>query len=142
MLSVMDTDPGAKDMEPEGRKPLPARPPTEPAPPPAPSGEAPLSSEPQVTIVGRGGTWRVRVLGKSGRAGGRSVPLMLLEFSADGGRAPVLEAVVSGSSLDTLPDETLLTALARAAEPRDADRKRPFFEEADGARRNEPRLPD
>ena len=137
--------------EPPRQKPLPARPAlpasgdppagavTEtvavlpPAPTPPLPGGPPAPDVSELRVSGRGGAWRVRVLGRSGRASARSAPLMLLGFLPEeaGGSAPTLEATVAGRGLAELSDEVLLSALARAVPPRTDTGRRPFFEDAD-----------
>lgn len=101
-------------------------------PPPAGGTEPELS---EARVSGRGGSWRVSVLGRSGRASARSAPLLLLGFSLEdaggGASAPTLEASVAGRALEDLSDDLLQSALVRAvARPPDT-RRRPFFEDAD-----------
>ena len=122
--------------DPSRPKPLPARlAPGDPRPAPTPPAEAThAQDEPEVTVSGRGDTWRVTVLGRSGRAEARSAPLMLLGFSPARPGAASLEALAAGRSLLDLPQEALESALMRALEPAAGDRRRPFFEDADGAR--------
>jgi len=138
--------------EPPRQKPLPARPafptpgdmpqgtvtPPAVSPPPdahtmpAPGGgTGPEVSEARVS--GRGGSWRVSVLGRSGRASARSAPLLLLGFSPEGtgASALTLEATVAGRALDELSDDVLRSALVRAVAPPTDTRRRPFFEDAD-----------
>lgn len=122
--------------DPSRQKPLPARPApgdSRPAPthPPQPT---PSPEEPEVVVSGRGDTWRVTVLGRSGRAEARSAPLMLLGFSTDRPGTERLEALAAGRSLHDLPQAELESALTRAQEPAPSDRRRPFFEDADAAR--------
>ena len=138
--------------EPPRQKPLPARP-AFPAPgdppggtimppvvvlPPDAQGPPPRGVRPdpevsELRVSGRGGSWRVSVLGRSGRASARSAPLMLLGFSPEGvgDSAPSLEATVAARGLAELSDDVLQSALARAAPPPTATGKRPFFEDAD-----------
>jgi hypothetical protein len=130
--------------DPSRQKPLPARPPSgdarpvsgdaRPSPIEPPTPTTPVPEEPETMVSGRGGMWRVTVLGRSGRAEARSAPLMLLGFSSDPPGAARLEAMVAGRSVLDIPQEALESALARAREPVPGDRKRPFFEDADGAR--------
>ncbi len=96
---------------------------------------APVPEEAEVRVVGRGGTWGVRVSGRSGRSLARSAPLLLLAFRRVGAEGGVLEAMVAGRSLADLSDEVLESALVRAVEGPTTSRKRPFFEDGDGARR-------
>lgn len=126
------------------RKPIPARPAAEPRevkPTPArelggqaaPAPEADLA---EVSLEVDDETWTVRVLGRSGRASGESPPLLLLGFwegPAEGG--PMRERLVVGRALSDLSREALLEALSTAGEPRDPDRKKPFFEGAGQARK-------
>lgn len=125
--------------EPPRQKPLPARPAfpagaiTADAHAPPSPGVPPDPDVSELRVSGRGGSWRVRLLGRSGRASARSAPLMLLGFSPEGAgdSAPTLEATVAGRSLAELSDESLHSALARAVPPRIETGKRPFFEDAD-----------
>ncbi len=122
--------------DPSRQKPLPARPAAEdPRPAPTPPAQATRAhDEAEVAVSGRGDTWRVTVLGRSGRAEARSAPLMLLGFSPASPGAASLEALVAGRSLVDLPQGELESALMRAQEPPAVDRRPPFFEDADGAR--------
>jgi len=83
-----------------------------------------------------GQSWTVRVLGRSGRASGASVPLVLLGFWEEGAadEGPSLEAMVVARSLDELAPQELASALAQASKPRDPTRPRPFFPEAGQSR--------
>lgn len=123
--------------DPSRQKPLPARPTAEdprPAPTHPTEPTPPAPEEPEVTVSGRGDTWRVTLLGRAGRAEARSAPLMLLGFSPARPGAANLEALATGRSLLDLPQEALESALMRALEPAADGRRRPFFEDADGAR--------
>lgn len=137
--------------EPSRQKPLPARPafptprdtprgvvtPTVVAPSadtdaiPSSGGTEREVSEARVS--GRGGEWRVSVLGRSGRASARSAPLLLLGFSPDdaGASIPTLEATVAGCSLGELSEDALELALGRAVPPPTDTGRRPFFEDPD-----------
>ena len=88
---------------------------------------------PPVAVMGRGGTWRVTVLGKAGRGTARAAPILLLGFTREGQAGPseTLEVTVAGRALGDLSQEALEAALARAVPPPSSDRKRPFFEDAD-----------
>lgn len=88
----------------------------------------------EVPVEGRGGRWWARVTGRAGRARA-GAPLLMLGFRLDGETVPTLEALVAGRSLGELSLEVLESALERAAEPAPADRRRPFFEDSDDARR-------
>lgn len=134
------------------QKPLPARP--VPVAPPAaathgavtPSNREGPATPPPPSTVGAdldeavveaaGATWRVRVLGRSGRAAARSAPLLLLGFwNGEPSGPPSLEAPVAARTLAELSAEALESALARASPPPTDERKRPFFEEADHGHR-------
>jgi hypothetical protein len=110
------------------------------------SAPAPVE-EAHIEVGGTG--WKVRVLGRSGRASVVATPLVLLGFwkdeaatevAASGDPAedmeaePDLEALVVAHSLEALGPEELEEALAGASRPRDADRAPPFFPEAAQAR--------
>jgi hypothetical protein len=147
---------------PQNPKPRPARPPEAEAPPPGakptpvrglggaelrqttPSGpsadagpgglEADVS---EVAFESDGATWRVQVLGRSGRAEGRSPPLLLLGFwgGADDDGPPVREATVVARALSELTLWRLEAALEEASSPPQSDRRKPFFEGAGQGRR-------
>ncbi len=120
------------DASPGAVTPPPVSPPPDSHALPVPGGAAePDLSEARVS--GRGGSWRVSVLGRSGRAAARSAPLMLLGFSPEIAEtsAPTLEATVAGRSLGELSQEALEAALVRAVAPPTDTRRRPFFEDAD-----------
>ena len=134
-------------------KPVPARlpgaPPTDrnPTPPaagqpiPAPPVEgAPAAGPEEVEVVGPGGTWIARVIGKSGRASARSAPLILVGFRERASASDVhtLESTVPGRRLADLTADALEAALARAKAPPAPDQRRPFFEDADAPRRSGP----
>jgi hypothetical protein len=61
---------------------------------------------------------------------------MLLGFRGMEADTPELEAMVAGSALADLSQDALESALARAVPRPAVIRKRPFFEDADGARRS------
>jgi hypothetical protein len=143
--------------DPQRPKPLPARPPAPPparqswppAPPPAPAGPSGPAEPPkpvvepeleEVEVVGRGGTWIARVLGRSGRSGARSAPLLLLGFREAGAASAehALESTVAARRLASLTPEALSEALERAKAPPIPGQPRPFFEEADSTRRSGP----
>ena len=88
----------------------------------------------------RGGTWTARILGRSGRAEGRSAPLMLVGFWEGGPPEgpPALESILAGHRLADHPEEALRAALERAKPPPVAGPRRPFFEDADPTRRSGP----
>lgn len=123
-------------------KPSPARPESgKPTPvrelkgePPAVQAESDIA-EAHVDVEGT--RWTVRVLGRSGRASGSSAHLLLLGFweGEDVGDEPSLEAMVAARALQALSAEALEAALAGAAKPSDADRRRGFFQDAGQARR-------
>ena len=147
--------------EPENPKPRPARLPEGEAPaagvkptpvrelagadsrepvPPGPSadrGGAAEADVPEVAFESRGSVWRVRVLGRSGRADGRSPPLLLLGFwgGEEADSSPVREAIVVARALSELTALRLEVALAEAAPPPQPDRRKPFFEGASQSRR-------
>jgi hypothetical protein len=107
----------------------------------AESPQAPIEPVPEeAEVVGRGGTWIARVLGRSGRAGRGSARLLLLGFREAGSASPepTLEGLVAARSLGELSEGSLLAALERARPPRGADQRRPFFEEVDSPRRGGP----
>jgi hypothetical protein len=91
-----------------------------------------------VEVVGRGGTWVARVLGRAGRAAARSAPLLLLGFREAGSVSAehTLETIVAARRLAGLTPEALLEALLRAKAPPVPGQSRPFFEEADNTRRS------
>lgn len=84
-----------------------------------------------------GVVWRVRVLGRSGRASGRSPPMLLLGFWNDERleRPPRLEATVVGRRLADLSSESLAVALSQASPAPDPARRKSFFEEANQVKR-------
>lgn len=127
-------------------KPIPARPPAgagakKPTPAREMGGEpppaAPEADVAEVSLeVSDETTWTVRVLGRSGRSSATSPPLLLLGFwEGDAEGDPGLESLVVGTALGELSHDALHHALESAGEPRDPDRKRPFFEGAGQARR-------
>lgn len=121
--------------DPDHPKPTPVRPPKtrgkptpvrelngDPSPPPAEIDVA------EVGLDVDDRSWTVRVLGRSGGGSGSTPPLLLLGFWTVGdGERPSREALVVGRSLTNLAQETLRTALSGASEPRDPERKPPFF---------------
>jgi len=86
-------------------------------------------------VSGRGGTWWARVLGSAGGARGTSAPLLLLGFRREGADSATHEALIAGRALSDVPDDALEAALTRAVERPAEIRRKPFFEDADGARR-------
>lgn len=98
-----------------------------------PGDRAPTDGE--ISVSGRGGVWWVRVLGRAGRVGGAAAPLLLLGFRAEGAEAPALQSLAPGRALSDLTQEVLESALSRATEAVPPGGRRPFFEDADGARR-------
>lgn len=91
----------------------------------------------EVAFESEGATWRVRVLGRSGRAEGRSPPLLLLGFwgGANDDGPPVREATVVARALSELTLWRLEAALAEASPPPQPDRRKLFFEGAGQGRR-------
>jgi hypothetical protein len=83
------------------------------------------------------GTWRVRVLGRSGRAGGRAPFLLLLGFwDADEPEGdPSREAIVIAKTLSELTPERLEAALAAASAPPAREHRKPFFDMSGQSRR-------
>jgi hypothetical protein len=83
-----------------------------------------------------GASWTVRVLGRSGRAGERSAPLLLLGFWPRGeGSEHAREATVVGRMLSELTPGRLEEALARSTPPPRDDRRKSFFEAVSQGRR-------
>lgn len=104
--------------------------------PPADRGGPAQADVPEVVFESEGATWWVRVLGRSGRADGRSPPLLLLGFWADEADGPPLqEATVVAGALSELTPWRLEAALAGACPPPQSDRRKPFFEGASQGRR-------
>jgi len=139
---------------PTSPKPIPARPPEAaraaasapdvppPERPPTSSGPAEGDTRPEVveaTFEHGGSTWWVRVLGRSGSAGGRSPQLLLLGFSSapEAGGPHVREALVAARSLAELSAERLAEALAGAVEAPSGAQK-PFFAAVGQGRRGGP----
>jgi len=106
---------------------------------PGPTGAEP--DVPEVSLEVDGATWRVRVVGRSGRSDGRSPPLLTLGFWPPGEPGPqhAREATVVARALAELPDARLLEALGGASSPPAPERKRPFFDAVGGGRRGGPR---
>ncbi len=147
--------PSTSMSDPPRPKPLPARPPGPgsaerappapvpahtPPPPPVEAAPEPVAEEAEVVVVGRGGTWIARVLGRSGRAAARSAPLILVGFRPreSASEAPTLECLLPARRLSDLSAEALEAALAAAKAPPPPDERRPFFDEADATRRSGP----
>lgn len=122
-------------------KPRPVRPPgAKPTPVRESRGESaakvPSEDVEHLRLDAQEESWTVRVLGRSGRAARSSPALLLLGFwKGDGEGDPVLEALAPGETLSDLSPEALRTALAAASEPRDPERRKPFFEDASQTRR-------
>lgn len=116
--------------QPTPPKPIPARPPDSAAAPPPSPDRVEGTESTEVVFEHEGSTWRVRVLGRSGSATGRSPALLLLGFwDSQAHDAPhALEALVPGRGLDELSNERLAEALEQASPPRPSDRRPPFFE--------------
>jgi hypothetical protein len=154
--------PGGSMSDAQNRKPSPARPPrsesgegagkptparalvgTEPRESPSPEPPARKAAPthdpdvPEVTLAADGTTWRIRVLGRGGRASDRSPPLLMLGFweAADRGLEHDREATVVARRLADLAPAHLLDALAGSSRPPPPDRKRAFFEGASQGRR-------
>jgi len=129
----------------EHSKPVPARaaaepPRGKPTPVRELSGDAapqvPEADVPEASIEVEGATWAIRVLGRSGGAAGTAPPLLLLGFwDGEGDGEPVREALVVGTALSDLSTAALHEAFEEAREPRDRDRRTPFFAEAGQSRR-------
>lgn len=102
---------------------------------------APAPADLSEAVVESGGVvWKVRVLGRSGRAGGRAPPLLLLGFweSDEPGIPHAREVVVAGRALGELGADRLEAALAEALPPPPPGRKRSFFEGMGQGRRGGP----
>jgi hypothetical protein len=83
--------------------------------------------------------WTVRVLGRSGRSGTRSPPVLLLGFwpgAAD--REHEREATIVARTLSELSPARLASALGSSSPPPQGERPRPFFEGAGLGRRGGP----
>lgn len=107
-----------------------------PSGPSADRGGPAEADAPEVVFESEGAVWLVRVLGRSGRADGRSPPLLLLGFWADeAGGLPLREATVVAGALSELTPWRLEAALAEASPPPQSDRRKPFFEGASQGRR-------
>jgi hypothetical protein len=91
------------------------------------SGPSPTGKDvDEVDISLENEQWRIRVVGRSGGAGGTKAPLLLLGFwQAEAGAAPVegqrhhREALVVGATLEGLSEVALEEALAGSTVPRD-----------------------
>ena len=141
-------------------KPLPARPPAAEPPPgpvkPTPArefagaeGRESAAPEPpprqapetqpdiaEAVLEAEGTLWTVRVIGRSGRAGERSPPLLLLGFWRSGEEgAHAREATVVGHLLADMSAARLEDALAASTVPPQGDGRKPFFDVAGQGRR-------
>ena len=96
-------------------------------------------AEPDIDETGvelDGATWTVRVLGRSGRAGDRSPPLLLLGFWPERGAGEhTREATIVARTLAELSPTRLQEALARSIPPPQSERRKPFFDAASQGRR-------
>ena len=100
------------------------------------SPRAPQAESNRVVLEVDGESWTVRVLGRSGRASRMSPSLLLLGFWKDFYEGdPLLEALVSGTTLASLSTAQLEAALSAAERPADAARKKAFFAQASQPRR-------
>jgi len=92
---------------------------------------------PEVSLEVDGSTWRVRVVGRSGRAGSRSPPLLVLGFWPPGECGPehAREAVVVARTLAELTDARLQEAHGASKPPPLPDRMKPFFDGVNGGGR-------
>lgn len=97
----------------------------------------PEADVPEVVLDVDGAVWRVRIVGRSGRAEGRSPPLLVLGFwpSDDAGPEPAREAAVVARTLGELGDPRLREAFGHASPPPPRDRRKPFFDSGNGGRR-------
>jgi hypothetical protein len=130
-----------------GTDPGPNPPPTPggaPAPPAPKSGGAVGAPDIAEAILEVGGArWRIKVLGRSGRSGDRSPPLLLLGFWDADGTSPghAREATIVARTLSELGPNRLEEALASSSPPPAIGRK-PFFEGPGPARRGGPSRDD